>query len=171
MDFNKLTEKQKDTRMWIGFYALLLLVIAFIAVITWGVLVLLTDLPWQFKSVAWGVLVLLSMSLLSCTVVEPLARWSLGEHLLLITQNKKDKQTNLVSILSSNIVPTEYDVEYTGRFHRPVLIDDRNRRFSGLTLTRAFHKAEAIQDPTDPIHHPPYPRASDVPLPKGQRSR
>lgn len=59
-------------------------------------------------------------------------------------------------IVSSNVVPTEYDVE-----HKPggpyTLIDDHSRRFTGATLDTAFEFAEDEQDPDDPIHLPGYP--------------
>jgi hypothetical protein len=63
-------------------------------------------------------------------------------------------------IKSSNVVPTEYDVSTEPRrLGRSVvvLIDDRSRRFTGRTLDAAFRRAEQAQDPSDPIHHPPYP--------------
>ena len=47
----------------------------------------------------------------------------------------------------------------------PTLVDDRSRRFTGLTLKRAFKKAERAQDPRDPIHHPPFPDPREVPEP------
>lgn len=46
-----------------------------------------------------------------------------------------------------------------------VLIYDRGRRFSGLTLKSALRRAEKAQDPADPIHHPPFPSPKDMPLP------
>ncbi|WP_417219605.1 hypothetical protein [Arthrobacter sp.] len=65
------------------------------------------------------------------------------------------------SVINSEVVPTEYDVGRDGR--RFVLVDDRGRRFAGLTLQRAFRHAERAQDPRDPIHHEPFPHPGDVP--------
>lgn len=91
--------------------------------------------------------------------------------------------THEATTLRSRVVPTEYDIEhgelrmgfrmpFSGRLttirvpgFRPVaLTDDRGRRFTGLTVARAFARAERAQDPADPIHHPPYPGPKDVPL-------
>lgn len=69
------------------------------------------------------------------------------------------------SVIASQVVPTEYDVERTPVFKPHVLIDDRGRRFAGHSLQAAFRRAEAHQDPADPIHHPPYPSPEEVPLP------
>lgn len=66
-------------------------------------------------------------------------------------------------ILTSHRVPTEYDV--TKAHGLWVLQDDRGRTFHGLTKTAAYRKAERAQDPSDPIHHPPYPSPGDVPSP------
>lgn len=68
------------------------------------------------------------------------------------------------SIVCSEIVPTEYDVEHTPVLGLFVLVDDRGRRFPGLTLRGAFRRAEQAQDPADPIHHPPYPSPKEVAL-------
>lgn len=89
-----------------------------------------------------------------------------------------------VTTVLSRVVPTEYDIErgelrlgirnpFATRLTvvripgiRPVaLIDDRGRRFTGLTLAKAYARAEKAQNPADPIHHPPYPCPKDVPLP------
>lgn len=90
----------------------------------------------------------------------------------------------LPSVLPSRVVPTEYDVT-CGHLtfvthslisrqkvlipvpltHRVVLTDDRGRRFSGRTLAKALVRADRAQDPTDPIHHPPYPSPEEAPLP------
>lgn len=67
-------------------------------------------------------------------------------------------------ILSSKRVPTEYDVEVGPHGIGTVLIDDRGRRFWGLTESAAFRHAEREQDTSDPIHHEPYPSPGDVPL-------
>lgn len=66
--------------------------------------------------------------------------------------------------MHSEVVPTEYDVERT-RLGLHVLIDDRGRRFTGLTLKHAFHRAERAQDPSDPIHRPPFPNPKEAPWP------
>lgn len=68
------------------------------------------------------------------------------------------------STLLSERVPTEYNVEIGPR-GLPTLVDDRSRRFTGLTLKRAFKKAERAQDPRDSIHHPPFPDPREVPEP------
>lgn len=67
------------------------------------------------------------------------------------------------SIVASEKVPTEYDVEV--RPEAVVLMDDRARTFSAPTLEEAFLKAESAQDPNDSIHHPPFPHYSEAPLP------
>jgi len=72
-------------------------------------------------------------------------------------------QATTPSVISSQVVPTEYDVWREGA--RYVLSDDRGRRFSGFTLKRAFARAEQAQDPSDPIHHEPFPHPADTPLP------
>lgn len=69
------------------------------------------------------------------------------------------------STIRSRIVPTEYDVEAGRGLRRHVLIDDRGRRFGGLTLAGARRRAERTQDPGDPIHHPPFPNPAEVPAP------
>lgn len=69
------------------------------------------------------------------------------------------------STIHSRVVPTEYDVESGRGLRCHVLIDDRGRRFSGLTLAGALRRAERAQDPRDPIHHPPFPSPSEVPAP------
>lgn len=69
------------------------------------------------------------------------------------------------SIITSKVVPTEYDMECTPVFKLHVLIDDRGRRFAGHSLQAAFRRAEKAQDPADPIHHPPYPSPREVPQP------
>ena len=64
-----------------------------------------------------------------------------------------------MAIIQSKIVPTEYDVYHeNGRY---VLTDDRGRKFKGIILAWALRRAEAAQDPSDPIHHPPYPSPHD----------
>src|SRR5699024_6703219 len=81
---------------------------------------------------------------------------------------------SLPSTVTSSRVPTEYDVESLS-FGRVRLTDDRHRRFVGLGLKRALARAEAAQDPNDPIHHDPYPAPDRtthvVPLPQGRRAR
>lgn len=69
-----------------------------------------------------------------------------------------------MAVVTSKVVPTEYDVE-EAPFGRVVLIDDRGRRFVSFTLQHALRKAEKAQDPRDPIHFPPYPGPKGVPLP------
>lgn len=69
------------------------------------------------------------------------------------------------STIRSRIVPTEYDIESGRGLRRHVLIDDRGRRFGGLTLAGARRRAERAQDPRDPIHHPPFPSPAEVPAP------
>jgi len=54
-------------------------------------------------------------------------------------------------ILTSNVVPTEYDVWREGIWH--IVMDDHGRTFRGLTQQSAFNRAERAQDPKDPIHH------------------
>lgn len=75
--------------------------------------------------------------------------------------------SQLPDIVRSKRVETEYDVFPTRRLGLTsiTLSDDRGRRFQGLTLNRAFQRAERAQDPTDPIHHPPFPSPAEVPLP------
>lgn len=71
-----------------------------------------------------------------------------------------------MGIINSEVVPTEYDIVQTDRpLRRVELVDDRGRCFHGLTLKQAFRRAERAQDPSDPIHHPPYPAPNDTPLP------
>lgn len=70
-------------------------------------------------------------------------------------------QRELPSTIFSEVVPTEYDIETT-KSGRVVLVDDRGRRFIGLTLSGAFRKAERAQNQADPIHHPPYPSPREV---------
>lgn len=69
-------------------------------------------------------------------------------------------------MIRSERVPTEYDIETISRAGITIvtLIDDRSRRFSGLTLASAFRRAEGAQDPEDPIHHDPYPAPREVSL-------
>ncbi|WP_311879121.1 hypothetical protein [Microbacterium forte] len=70
----------------------------------------------------------------------------------------------LPGVISSKCVPTEYDIETISRAGITIitLIDDRWRRFSGLSLRSALRRAEAAQDPRDPIHHRPYPDPREV---------
>lgn len=72
-----------------------------------------------------------------------------------------------MATIHSELVPTEYDVLTRSRLGLThyTLIDDRGRRFTGMSLRAAFNRAELAQDPTDPIHHPPYPPSREVPLP------
>lgn len=65
-----------------------------------------------------------------------------------------------MAVIASSVVPTEYDYWVEGLTH--VLMDDRSRAFRGLTRKRALSRAEAAQDPTDPIHLPPYPSPLEV---------
>lgn len=67
-----------------------------------------------------------------------------------------------MAVIQSKVVPTEYDVWEDGA--ETYLMDDRGRRFRARTAEEAFALAETAQDPTDPIHHKPYPYAQDVPL-------
>lgn len=69
----------------------------------------------------------------------------------------------LPSAVSSQVVPTEYDVWVEGRL--VVLSDDRSRRFSSDTLPEAVEKAELTQDSQDPIHSEPFPDPATVPWP------
>ncbi len=74
------------------------------------------------------------------------------------------KLDTLPGVIGSRRVPTEYDIETISRAGITIvtLIDDRWRRFSGLTLRSAYRRAEAGQDPRDPIHHRPYPDPREV---------
>lgn len=77
-------------------------------------------------------------------------------------------KSEVPQIVLSRRVPTEYDVEVRallGLLPLVVLVDDRCRRFAGLTLRAAFRKAEKAQCPADPIHHPPYPSPEEAPTP------
>lgn len=76
--------------------------------------------------------------------------------------------SDIPATIFSHVVPTEYDVEIhsIGIGKRVVLIDDRGRKFFGISIKHAFRRAEAAQDPTDPIHHPPYPDPAKTPLPR-----
>jgi hypothetical protein len=66
-------------------------------------------------------------------------------------------------IIASRVVPTEYDVE-RDNLGRHILIDDRARRFVGWSLPAAYRKAESQQNPSDPMHHEPYPDRSAEPI-------
>ena len=70
-------------------------------------------------------------------------------------------------IITSKVVPTEYDVSRDGKKY--ILSDDRGREFKGRTLEAAFRRAERWQDPQDSIHHDPYPHPDDVPAPARRR--
>lgn len=75
---------------------------------------------------------------------------------------------NLPGTIHSKRVPTEYDVSRTR--YGVVLSDDCSREYESFTLKSAFAKAERDQDPTDPIHHDPFPDPATVPVPKKRRS-
>lgn len=72
---------------------------------------------------------------------------------------------DLPKTLRSKVVPTEYDVEV--RDGQVVINDDRGRNFTAHSFDEAFERAEAAQDPADPIHHHPFPSPTEVgPWPK-----
>ena len=73
------------------------------------------------------------------------------------------------SVITSKVVPTEYDVSHDGIGF--VFSDDRGRLFRGFTFKGTFRRAERAQDPRDPIHHEPYPHPSDTPLPSRRTRR
>lgn len=75
--------------------------------------------------------------------------------------------SSLPETIFSERVDTEYDISTTSLLGLALvtLSDDRGREFQGVTLNQAFRRAERSQDPTDPIHHPPFPNPMEVPLP------
>lgn len=89
-----------------------------------------------------------------------------------MTAQKQPKREALPGVIGSKRVPTEYDIETISRAGITIitLIDDRWRRFSGLSLRSALRRAEAAQDPRDPIHHRPYPDPREVSWPQAKLS-
>lgn len=78
------------------------------------------------------------------------------EHGGLLLRRRSRAVSDTAFTVRSAVVPTEYDVEVNGR--RVLVSDDHGRKFTARSLKRALRKAERAQDPSDPIHYPPFGR-------------